>query len=193
MLQVIDETKEGTNDTVSTGEVDTGVVKVEDKPSSVLLRIVPPHSKVSRDVVESDIDRVIEEIKVLHQICFTRVGPYAGALAMAHPQIDNKDPLRLFVTADAKIIINPKITNHTKTPVDSFEGCITFPEKPMVKVDRYHKIEVEYITIMVDPEDDKKFKLSSVIHQDLSGKNSYMFQHETDHLDAKYIYQYETK
>jgi len=45
---------------------------------------------------------------------------------------------------------------------------------------------------MVDPDnstdDEAKFKLSSVQHVDLSGPRAFMFQHEIDHADAKYIY-----
>ena len=109
-------------------------MNIEIPKDSVLNRIVPAHKKVSREVTEKDIDRVIEEVRVLHAICFEKVGIYRGAYAMAHPQIDDKDPLRLFVTVDKKIIINPVITNKTKYQVDSREGCVTYAEEQMITV-----------------------------------------------------------
>ena len=161
-----------------------------EKKETVLDRIIqPPHTKISREVVESDITRIVDESKVLYEICYTQDGvKYFGALAMAHPQINSEDPLRLFVTAEKEIIINPVIKRHTNYTVDSEEGCVSFPGKARVKVQRWHKIEVEYQTIMVDPEDKNKFKLSSIIEEGLSGLDARCFQHEYDHLDAKYIY-----
>lgn len=158
--------------------------------SFVLDRVVPPHSKVSREVTEKDVIRVTEEAKILYAICFEPMGLYKGAHAMAHPQIDDKDPLRFFVTSDRKIIINPVITRHSNYFVDSTEGCRTFSDKQQVIVPRWQKIEVDYVTIMLDPKDKEKFKLSSGQHDNLSGFPAFIVQHETDHLNAKYIYEY---
>jgi len=166
-------------------------VKEEVKEPTVADRIVLPHTKVSREVKEEDVDRVVEEVRILHELCYTDIGFYKGALAMAHPQIDNNDPLRVFVTMDAKIIINPIIKRHSNYFVESKEACMTFPNSPVTKVQRWQKMEVEYQTIQVDPEDENKFKLSRVIEGSVTGRESHVFQHEIDHLDAKYIYPYE--
>jgi len=152
-------------------------------------RLVPSHKKDSRDVTEADIDRVIEEAKILYEICFTPVGDYNGAFAMAHSQIDDKDPMKLFVTRERSIIINAKITRHSNYTVDSEEACVSFPDRPQIIVPRWHKIEVEYMTIMVDPEDKDKFKLSSVQKESLSGRESFVWQHEIDHQNSQFIYQ----
>jgi len=155
----------------------------KDEPIDFLLRIVPEHRKVSREVTESDVERVIEEAKVLFNICYSQNGPYNGALAMAHPQIDDKDPLRFFVTASAELIINPVIVRRTKTTIDSVEGCYTYPSLPPLKtVQRSNKIEVEYQTIEEDG------KLSRVSYKGVSGKEAKVWQHEIGHLDAVYIY-----
>lgn len=159
-----------------------------ERKENLIKRIVPPHKKVSRPVTEADLERVIEEVKVLHEICFTEVGHYRGAYAMHHSQIDDKDPMNFFVTQDRNIIINPVITRHSNYTVDSKEACISYADKPMLIVPRWHKCEVEYVTIMVDPENKDKFKLSSVQKDKLSGHISFILQHEVDHGNAQFIY-----
>lgn len=153
-------------------------------------RIVAPHDKKSRPVTEKDLKRVIEDVKVMYRLCFTPNGLYKGAYAVHHSQIDDKDPLNFFVTADSKIVMNPVITNHSNYTKDSKEACMTFGIEPMTTVQRWQKIEVEYITIMIDPEDKEKFTVSSPIQASLSGFEAYVFQHEVDHGEKKYIYSY---
>ena len=163
-------------------------IKVEIPKDSVLRRIVPPHDKVSRTVTDKDIERVVEESKILHAICFEPMGMYGGAWAMHHSQIDDKDPLNFFVTAEKRIIVNPKITRHTKTTVDSKEGCRSFSELPEIVVKRWNKIETEFQSVMVDPDNKNKFKLSSVITEGFNGFKSFVFQHEVGHSEGKLIY-----
>jgi peptide deformylase len=111
-----------------------------------------------------------------------------GAYSMAHPQIESDDPMRFYVTNDRKIIINPVITKHSNYLVDSKEACMTFPKKDRIIVSRWQKLELSFQTIMVDSKDSTKFKLSSVIMESLSGQDSFVAQHEIDHLDGIYIY-----
>jgi len=161
----------------------------EKKVSEVLKRLVPPHKKASRTVTEADLDRVMEEAKILYKICFESIGDYTGAFAMHHSQIDDKDPLSLFVTCDRKIVINPVITRHSNYTTDSKEACMSFADRPQIIVPRWHKIEVDYITIMVDPDDKDKFKLSGVQKEKFSSLPSFIWQHEIDHGNAQFIYQ----
>lgn len=165
-------------------------VQVVPPKDSVIHKLVPPHDKKSRIVTNEDIDRVTEESKILHEICFTSNGLYKGAYAMHHSQIDDKDPLQFFVTADRKIIINPVVLRHSNYTVDSKEACMSFPSYPQVAIPRWQKMEVEYQTVMVDPDNKDKFKLSSKIQESLSGFISFIFQHEIDHADAKFIHKY---
>lgn len=167
------------------------VVKKEDvgKVDPYIARLVVPHTKISREVKEEDLDKLVEESKVLYQLCYTQNGLYTGAYAMHHSQIDDKDPMDFFVVGDKSIIINPKIIKHSNYTKGSTEQCMSFSDKMPVVVQRWQKIEVTYQTIMTDPEKEGKFKLSSVINDSLSGFIAIVFQHEIDHSNAKFIYQ----
>lgn len=168
-------------------EVVEGIVDSEVKrliaTYPILEKIVPPHNKKSRLATDEDAGNISEISKTLYEICLV------GAYAMHHSQIEAEDPINFFVTKEKKIIINPKITRHSNYFADSNEGCMSFLLKDRVTVPRWQKCEVEFQTIMVDPEDKDKFKLSSVIQEDLSGKNAHVFQHELDHGEAKFIYE----
>ena len=168
-------------------------IKVEIPKDSVLRRIVPPHEKVSRAVTDKDIERVVEESKILHAICFEPMGMYGGAWAMHHSQIDDKDPLNFFVIAEKRIIVNPKITRHTKTTVNSLEGCRSFSSLPEIVVQRWNKIETEFQSVMVDPDKKDRFKLSGVIKEGFSGFNAFVWQHEIGHSQGVFIYQLNKK
>lgn len=158
-----------------------------------LSRMVKPHDKKSREVKESDIMRVVNESKILYNLCFTPSGLYQGAHAIHHSQIDDKDPLNFFVTVGREIIINPKFIRHSNYTVDSKEGCQSFADKKTTTVQRWHKCEVEYISLIQDKDDENKFLLSNPIRKNLSGFQSFVFQHEYDHGDAKYIYEINNK
>ena len=162
----------------------------EKKEENLLLRVVPPHSKVSREVLESDIERVVKEATVLYNLCFIPNDLANGARAMAHSQICDDGPLRFFVTANRDIVINPIITRHTKTTVPSLEGCFSFGGRLPIIVERHHKIEVSFITLMVDPDNKDKFKFSSILIDKLSGLEAKIWAHEIDHLNAIYIFNY---
>ena len=161
---------------------------MKNKKEDILSRLVPPHSRKSREVIESDIEKVIKEAQILYNLCFTPNGMANGAHAMAHPQIDDQDPLSFFVTAKRDIIINPTITRHTNTTVDSKEGCYSYPDKTPIIVQRYNKIEVEFITLMVDPDNKDEFKFSSVLKDNLGGIEARVWQHEIDHINGIYIF-----
>lgn len=170
--------------------IDDIPTKNEPPLNNVVNRLVPPHNKLSRVVTNEDIDRVIEDSQILYLLCFQPTGNYKGAYATHHSQIDDIDPLDFFVTADKKIIMNPIITNHTKTPVDSLEACMTFPMEEQIVVSRFHKIEVEYVTVMVKPLEKDKFQLSSLIQEKVQGFKAFVFQHEVDHGKGIYIYKF---
>jgi peptide deformylase len=154
-------------------------------PEDLIRRIVSPHKKVSREVTEKDLEKVLSDGQILLDLCYMRAGMYGSAFAMAHSQIEESDPLRFFVMANGLIIINPKIINHTRVPVDSEEGCMSFSEKPQKTVQRYHKIEVKYVTIK---EENEKKIFTPVIAASLSGREAKIFQHEIAHMNGKYVY-----
>lgn len=145
-------------------------------------RYVKPHSKISREVNNDDIQLVKNDSDIMFRLCHTKHGIYAGGLAVAHQQIEDNDPLRFFVLADGEIIINPRITRHTNHTVDSEEGCLSFENNKQIIVQRWNKCEVEYQKI------NKDGLLSDFILESLSGKRAKIFQHEIDHFDCKYIF-----
>lgn len=158
------------------------VVDGDKKPIDFFSRIVLPHKVKSREVTEDDIPTILEDGKVLYNLCFTQCGDYKGAYAVHHSQINDHSPLNFFINNQAEIIINPVITRHTRHTVDSKEGCISFPYSPEQIVQRYHKIEVDFRTLT------KENKLSELRHLELSGKMAFIFQHEISHANAEYIY-----
>jgi len=159
-------------------------LELTDEDKAMLHRYVEAHDKISRNVVETDLLRVAEEARIMYGLCFLPRASYFGAEAIAHPQIDDKDPLRFFVTKGQEIIINPVITNHTKVTIDKPEGCMSYPDLPMINVPRWNKITVTYQTLLKDG------TLSKPMEENINGMRSEVFQHETDHLDAKYIYKF---
>jgi hypothetical protein len=165
----------------------TPVAEVK-KEESLLLKLIPPHSVISRKVEEKDLERVIEDSVILYNLCHTKSEFYNGAYATSHPQIIKDDPLCFFVTQDRQIIINPVITRHSNYFKDSREACMTFLTEKPIMVPRWQKCEVTYQTIMVDPKDKEKFKLTEIIEESLSGHRAAEFQHEIDHQNCLYIY-----
>jgi len=155
-------------------------MKKSNKP--YLSYYVKPHKKISRVVRPEDIEVVLEDAHILFNLCFIPHGIYPSALAMAHSQINKTDPLRFFVTVDKRIIINPIITRHTEVAVQLEEACMSFPMNAPIKVDRYHKITVNYTEINSAGE---KIERKDV---KLSGREAQVFQHELGHMNASYIY-----
>ena len=156
----------------------TEEVKVEDLVS----RIIAPHGNASREVTQEDVDDVLADGQVLVDLCYVSNGLYQTAFAMAHPQIEAHNPLRFFALANGMMVCNPKITRHTRHPVDSLEGCMSAPNRDKSLVQRYHKIEVEFQTI------DNDKKLTEVVSDSLSGTQAKVWQHEISHLNGHYCF-----
>ena len=173
---------------------------MNEETKKLIERYVKPHKKISRDVESKDIQRVLDEAVVMHDLCYLPYGIHNGGYAVAHQQIDDKDPLRFFVLRDSgRIIINPKIVNHTRHTVDSEEGCLSFPENTPIIIQRWNKIEVEYQTIGPADEDEtgkddseKRNNFESLklvdIKEGLNGLLSKIYQHEIGHFDCNYIF-----
>ena len=147
-----------------------------------LTRYVPWHTKLSRTVTSEDIPRVVKEAMILGELCHTANGIYGGANAVAHPQIDDQDPLRFFVSSSGEIIINPVIIRHTKVPVDSVEACTSFPTKEPKTVQRFHKIGVRFKQLTLEKE------LSPLREEDFSGPEAKAMQHEIEHCQGHCIF-----
>lgn len=167
------------------------VARYKEEIMPYLKRYVAPHKKVSREVTDADIERVMKEGETMLILCSIPRGIYGNIAAIAHPQIDDVDPLRFFVLVNGMLIVNPQVLNHTNVPVFKTEGCLSFPEEPMKQlVPRYHKITVSYQTLIrkQSAEDVGEIVLSSPQIVDLKGAEAQVFCHEIDHLNAVYIY-----
>jgi peptide deformylase len=141
---------------------------------------VKSHAKISRQVVEEDLERVQKDAEIMYELCFKKYGLHRRAHAIAHPQINSTDPLSFFVRVENEIIINPVIVGHDPEKWEKVEGCMSFPDKLNTPVLRWHRIEVKFQKI----EDGKLVDHFRV----LKNLNSQIWQHEIDHLNAKYIF-----
>jgi peptide deformylase len=121
-------------------------------------------------------------------MCNLPRGKYSGISALAHSQIEDKDPLRFFVFPKGLVIINPVITAHTKAPIFKTEGCMSYPdEEAKIMVPRYNKVTATYQTLARKDENSEPV-LSGQITEELNGGAAHVFQHECGHLNGCNIY-----
>lgn len=156
--------------------------KVSVQPEDITKLYVAPHNKPSRLVTEADIERVIADAEKMHKLCHTPHGIYPAALAIAHTQIDDKDPLAFFVVPNGDIIVNPRIIRHTDHLKEDIEGCLSYPDKMLIRLGRWYKIEAEFYTISAD-----KHIIGPTLAK-LKGMEARMFQHEFSHILGINIY-----
>jgi len=154
----------------------------EPVPPSITDRYVEWKGLKARKIEEADIPRVLEESKVLAELCHTTHGIYGGANAVAHNQIDHTDPLRFFVSNSGEMIVNPEVIKHTKVPVENLEGCTSFANEKPKKVKRFNVVDVTYQTFKFDE------TLSDVIEGKFTGVEAKVFQHQTAQLNGHCIY-----
>lgn len=173
--------------------------------ASTINGIIFPHKKISRPVYEADLKRVYQDAEEMFKLTTKQIGNYNSFYAIAHPQCTDDDPLRFFVLSPVIIkdswfhsnpvktlvIINPVIINHTKQEISSVEGCASFATLPTKETTRYNKIEVEFNELEFWKDtmtNEYKPKIGRRQTVGLSGLISKIWQHEIDHLNAKYIY-----
>jgi len=163
-------------------------IKIKAEYNRLMDRYVPPHNIKSKKVTAVDIPTILTDGADLIAMCQLPRGHYKGILALAHSQINDKNPLRFFVLPSGFIIINPFIINHTQTPVFKEEGCMSYPDDQMKEMlPRYHKITVKYQTL-IKKDEEKEPSLGPFTTDKLSGKMANIFQHETTHLNGYNIY-----
>lgn len=149
---------------------------------------VIPHDKKSRDVLPEDMATVTKDGEEMLLLCGQKHGYHKAARAIAHSQINNTDPLRFFVTNDGTFVINPVVTRHSSTKYLRQEGCMSYPLFQENHVERWLKMEVEYLSIEADGED--KLKMVGPIKRQLKGLDAQIWQHELDHFEAQYVWPY---
>lgn len=160
-----------------------------------IIGVIAPHKKISRLVTEADLERVFQDAEAIYKLLNKKIGMYRRFYAIAHQQCVGEDPLRFFVvnnlTEEFKdwssvVIINPVIIRHTNNEIESEEACASFATMPVVKVSRWNKCEVSFTPLVFDSNNKPLFGERKTMN--FSGKIAKVFQHEIDHLDARYIY-----
>lgn len=156
-------------------------------------KYVAPHKKPSRRVKEEDLARVIEDAKIMHEMCMVGRGEYTTAFAIAHSQINDQDPLRFFVTYRGEIFVNPVIVDKTHEIHQTQEGCMSYPEEPMKTVTRFKTVTVKYRTVAhkVSAESGEQLEdpyLTKELTSKFSGDFAQIMQHECQHLNGWDIY-----
>jgi peptide deformylase len=152
---------------------------------------VEPHKLISREVHDEDTLTLLTLKDQMTKLCWREDSlgrVYPSAFALAHSQVEKKDPMRFFVFSNGDVVINPVITNHTKVPQFKPERCVSFPRRPEVMVPRYTKIEVLYQTLTRDTH-----TIGPEISASYSGLEARVWQHEVDHMNGKSIYDYQEK
>lgn len=146
-----------------------------------MIKLEPAHTIKSRDVVESDIERIVKDAPIMRAICNMPSGIYSHGFAVAHSQVTKEDPLRFFVTKEGLVVINPIIERHSSTSYIRNEGCLTYPTVPLKKMDRWYKCEVSFNVLEGN-------KISERKQRSVKAIEAQVFQHELNHMDAIYIY-----
>ncbi len=96
-----------------------------------------------------------------------------NGLGLAAPQVGQSIQLCIIETENNFfVLINPKITTHSKETEIAEEGCLSFPGK-FLQVERFASVQVRYLD-----EQGTKQKLKA------SGLLSRALQHEIDHLNG---------
>lgn len=155
---------------------------------------VKPHTKPARRVKEEDLERVLEEAPIMHEMCMVGRGEFSTAFAIAHTQINDEDPLRYFVNSDGQIFINPVIVEKGHEIHQLQEGCMSYPEEPFKTIIRFKEVTVKYRTIghKVDPktgEDLKQYYMTKEVRTVFKEQDAQIMQHECQHLNGSDIYQ----
>lgn len=167
--------------------------KVLERKVELADKYVKPHKIAARRVKEADIPRLLEEAKIMHEMCMVGRGEYNTAYAIAHTQICDQDPLRFFVTVKGEIYVNPFIVAKSHELNQTQEGCMSYPDEPMKSVTRFKKVTAKYRTLAhkVDPntgESVGEHYLTKEITTEFDGMMSQIMQHECQHLNGWDIY-----
>lgn len=144
------------------------------------MEIIKPNHLISREAVKSDIPCILEQSNGMIELCSKPLGKKTGALAIAHCQVNQDDPIQFFVTSLGEIIINPKIMLRIGDKVRRVEGCMSFPSLDDITVPRHEDIEVSYDKIIGS--EFEKF------HVRLKGVMARVFQYEIEHFRGVNIY-----
>lgn len=173
-------------------ERNEAIQKVLERKVILSNKYVKPHNIPGRKVEDKDIPRLLKDATFMHEMCMVGRGDYTTAYAIAHTQVEEKDPLAFYVTIEGMIIINPVIVRHTNQLLDKREGCMSYPEEPMKVVLRFNKVTVKYQTLVQEAEKEgeeaKDPVLSPIAETGYTAQQAQVVQHECSHLLGHNIY-----
>jgi len=184
------------SETIQAGDVMGGSEKKKEDPVArqiekdmeYLKRYVTPHNKPSRIVEEKDIPYMLKEAEMMVRMCRIPRGQLGGAVALAHMQVEDKDPLRFFVLKDGFLVVNPVIINNTNQYVDRKEGCMSFPGELQKETQRFNRVTVLFQAVVKDKDSPDWLKLSETREENLNGHLAHIFQHELSHINGVNCY-----
>lgn len=147
------------------------------------MEILPlAHNKISQEITEitAELAQIVANMKARLERSFAQKDGEAYGYALAHCQVEEDRPLRIFVAREGKlsgtVFINPEILWGEGDYVAG-ESCLSFPTMPAVMVKRYKKIGYRH------------FDLYGQEHTgELWDVQAQIFQHEVDHLNGINIY-----
>lgn len=142
-----------------------------------------PAGRGSRLCTGVDRDRIMQAIPDMLAACFVPLSAHTeGAVAIAHCQVDQEDPLRFFVHRDGYAVLNPVIHRRMGQPFKYREGCMSFAARGLRLVDRYRTVEASFQVLRKDG------KTEDFARVRLDGQLAIVFQHEVDHMNGRHIF-----
>lgn len=117
-----------------------------------------------------------EEIKTLGEAMIKKCIELGG-VGLAAPQIGIFKKMFVWKNSENtfQIAINPKYFMKEKKRTNIIEACLSYPERTYY-MSRYKKISASFYVL-------KDGELQR-IYRTLSGRQAYIFQHETDHING---------
>lgn len=142
---------------------------------------VKPHQVLSRHCSTEDVPRIIHDVEIMMKFLTIPRGLHtAGALALAHSQFDDKEPLKFFIDRN-ECYVNPRIVTRIGMQKMCSEGCLSLPDTKPQNIMRHYKLVVEYQTI--EDDDTLSEKKQKIVKQ----QEAQIWQHEIDHMHGKYV------
>lgn len=151
------------------------------------MQILPlAHNKISEPITEitPEIAQIVANMKKRVEGLFEQQGGVmVRGIALAHCQVEEDRPLRLFVGREGSIMagvfINPEILKADE-PYQAREGCLSFPTMPEIVISRYKKIKYRYFDMYGQEHTGEYWDTQAQV-----------FQHEVQHMEGWNIYGWE--
>ena len=132
----------------------------------------PQLYKVSEEVTTSDLDKLPQIIRNLHDTMMDFRRRYGAGRAIAAPQIGVMKRVIYLHIDSPTVFLNPSLENLSDEMMELWDDCMCFPDL-LVRVKRHKRCTIRYR--------DQKWNIKSV---ELEDDLSELLQHEYDHLDG---------